>query len=110
VEGVAIATCCHHQCDLKTFSNLSFLQTEGKFSESELQLLPRFTSWAITAGDITLDKKLTGLRAKRIIDYARLMFIQSKLPSLQVGAIMYCDPIKESPECTLLVASKKQSE
>jgi tRNA:m4X modification enzyme len=32
VTGVAIATCCHHQCDLKTYCNLDFLRNEG-FSE-----------------------------------------------------------------------------
>lgn len=25
VNGIAIATCCHHCCDLKTFCNLDFL-------------------------------------------------------------------------------------
>ena len=32
VKGVAIATCCHHQCDLKTFCNIEVLMNEGEFS------------------------------------------------------------------------------
>ena len=72
VDGVAIATCCHHQCDLKTFCNLEYLKELGGFTNNELQILPRFTSWAITCGDISLDKKLTGFKTKRIIDYARM--------------------------------------
>ena len=34
VHGIAIATCCHHCCDLKTFSNLPFLLNH--FTEEQL--------------------------------------------------------------------------
>ena len=108
VRGVAIATCCHHQCDLKTFCNLEFLKTEGSFTQDELQMLPRFTSWAITAGQTSIKKKIIGFKAKRILDYARTQFIKDCLPDLSVGAQMYCDPITESPECTLIVAWEKK--
>ena len=103
VVGVAIATCCHHQCDLKTFCNLAFLEANG-FTQSEIVYLPRFTSWAIA--QTTLDKKVIGFKTKRILDFARIEYIKACLPNLKVGAITYCDPITESPESTLLIAFK----
>ena len=75
IQGVAIATCCHHQCDLKTYCNLKFLKDEG-FTEDEIAILPRITSWAITQGSTTLEKKEIGFKAKRIIDYSRVLFIR----------------------------------
>jgi len=71
-------------------------------------MLPRFSSWAITAGATSLEKKIIGFKCKRVIDYSRMKYLESKLPHLQVGAQMYCNPITESPECTLLVAFPKQ--
>lgn len=56
--------------------------------------------------------------AKRLIDFSRLEFVHSKLnpeakPLLEggtgefkVAALEYCDPVTESPECTLLLAFK----
>lgn len=49
ITGVSIATCCHHQCDMKTFCNLSFIKEKFlDLKDAEIKLLPRFTSWAIT--------------------------------------------------------------
>ena len=85
VTGVAIATCCHHQCDLKTYCNLDFLRNEG-FSEEQIKIIPRITSWAITQGSTSLSKKEVGFKAKRIIDYSRVLFIRQCLPDLVCGA------------------------
>jgi len=35
-EGLAIATCCHHRCDIKTYVNLPFIYDLLKEANSEL--------------------------------------------------------------------------
>ena len=77
-----------------------------KFSDEEIQILPRISSWAITVGSSS-EKKAVGFRVKRILDYARIDFMRSCLPELTCGAIQYCDPYTESPESTLIYAYKK---
>jgi len=52
--------------------NLEFLKKEGQFTDEEIGMLPRFTSWAITCGDITIDKKIVGFKMKRILDFGRM--------------------------------------
>ena len=78
VKGIAIATCCHHQCDLRTYSNLPLLLNEAAFTLDEIAVLPRISSWTInpnlSEGDM-LSKKSIGLMVKRIFDYGRLRFI-----------------------------------
>jgi hypothetical protein len=104
VKGVAIATCCHHQCDLKTFCNIKVLSDEGKFTNEEIEILPRISSWAITQGKTSFEKAGVGIKVKRLIDYARIRFMEERLPNLKCGAFQYCDSVTESPECNLIVA------
>lgn len=47
IAGVSIATCCHHCCDTATYVNLPYLEALG-FTEEELTILPRISSWAIS--------------------------------------------------------------
>ena len=85
VGGVAIATCCHHQCDAKTFVNLEELR--ARFSEQEITILPRLSSWAITVGT-SHERKKVGFRVKRILDYCRILWMREVLPQeMKCGAI-----------------------
>lgn len=101
--GVTIATCCHHCCDAKTYVNLPFLL--GAFTEEEITVLPRFSSWA-NSPQVSSEKQRLGFRAKRLLDFGRSLYIEETL-GMVVTPYQYCDPFKESPESTLLVASKK---
>ena len=105
-SGIAIATCCHHQCDHKTFVNLDYLKTELQFSDHEIEVLPRMSSWAIRQDLDNIERREVGLKVKRILDCARIEFIRDKLKdsNMNVGAVEYCDPLTESPESTLIVA------
>ena len=53
-----------------------------------------------------MKKRIIGFKTKRIIDFCRIKYIEKMAPNLNVGAHMYCDPIRESPESTLIVAWK----
>lgn len=46
LKGLAIATCCHHLCDWRSYINKHFFRELG-FSSSEFRILTWFTSWAI---------------------------------------------------------------
>lgn len=63
------------------------------------------SSWAISIGLKDDRKKRVGFKVKRIIDYGRARFIESKL-GMKVRVEQYCDALKESPECILLLAVK----
>ena len=82
---MAIATCCHHKCDSKTFVNPKLFLNLGGFTEQEMEILPRISSWAIM-GIENFEKSEIGLKVKRLIDYARVQFMQEKLPNLTCGA------------------------
>ena len=97
-----MATCCHHKIDLKTFVNLKFFKDSG-FSESEIRLLPRISKWSLDHGT-RKDTAILGLKIRNIIDYARMMYIEEKLPHLKCGAFQYCDPYTDSFENILLIA------
>ena len=100
IQGICIATCCHQCCDAKTFVNLPFLKENG-FTESDMSIIPRLTSWAICL-QTEEKKRRIGFKVKRILDYARIIWIE-KTFGLDVQVRRYCDPLKESPECILLL-------
>ena len=101
-HGVSIATCCHHCCDALTYVNMPYLLKF--FTEEEIKILPRFSSWAICV-HTPANKRRIGFKVKRIIDFGRCLFIEEVL-GLKVTPYQYCDPLKESPENILLVADK----
>ena len=67
-------------------------------------MLPRVTSWGISQM-VKFRKKRVGLKAKRLFDYGRSLFIRDRL-GMEIQAIQYCDPIRESPENVLLIGRK----
>ena len=75
VVGFAIATCCHHSCDQRTFVNLDLLKSLGGFTSEELVVLPRLSSWAVSS-KTNLSRRCTGFKTKRILDYCRIQYIQ----------------------------------
>ena len=48
VDGVVIATCCHHKCDWRSYVNKAFMSAAG-FSESDFDRLRCLSSWATDA-------------------------------------------------------------
>jgi hypothetical protein len=52
--------------------NFKLLEDKFGFSEREIEILPRVSSWGITQGETSLDKKEVGLMVKRIIDFSRI--------------------------------------
>jgi tRNA:m4X modification enzyme len=46
VEGVAIATCCHHCCFFTDYVSPDFFTEELGFSPAEFALLTKWSSWA----------------------------------------------------------------
>lgn len=100
---------------MRTYCNVLLLEKDGGFSQEEIAVLPRISSWAIMPGtegkqDGTLsplEKRQYGLKVKRILDYGRLAFIEASQHDLKITAKQYCDPIKESPECLLIGAVKQ---
>ncbi len=89
-------------CDQKTYVNVPFLKEN--FTDEEIEILPRMSSWAISIW-VKDNKKRVGFKVKRILDYGRAKFIESRL-GMQVRIEQYCDPLKESPECILLTGLK----
>ena len=97
--------------DLKSFCNAKLLESEGEFTTDEISVLMRISSWGIDSSSSleNPDRDIIGLKAKRLFDYARIRYIQEKLPHLKCGGIRYCDPEEESPECILIVAYPPES-
>ena len=80
-----MATCCHHKIDLKTFVNLAFFRDSG-FTDAEICLLPRISKWSLV-DDTYGYSAILGLKVRNIIDYARVLYMQQKLPHLKCGAV-----------------------
>ena len=60
---------------MKTYCNIDLLLEH--FTEEEIAVLPRISSWAINPGpENDLKKREIGLKVKRILDYGRLAFIE----------------------------------
>jgi len=65
---------------MKTYCNLEMLRDEAGFTDEEIPVLPRISSWAITSiDDDSYKKKRLGLMTKRILDYGRLVYIKKQL-------------------------------
>ncbi|XP_065033929.1 uncharacterized protein LOC103983726 isoform X2 [Musa acuminata AAA Group] len=48
LKGIALATCCHHLCQWKHYTNTKFLLSLG-ITEEEFHAMTWFTSWAVDA-------------------------------------------------------------
>jgi len=73
-------------------------------TEPEIDILPRLSSWGISS--IDPQKRAIGFKVKRLLDYGRCLYIERQL-GMVVHPHQYCDPIKESPECILLLGITK---
>ena len=102
---VCIATCCHQCCDARTYVNMPYLKTL-LLTEEDIEIMPRFSSWAICL-QVKAQMRRVGFKVKRILDFGRCLFIEDKL-EMEVTPYQYCDPLKESPENILLLATKKK--
>lgn len=49
LQGLALATCCHHLCQWKHYSNTKFLMDLG-ISKDDFHAMTWFTSWAVDTG------------------------------------------------------------
>mmetsp|Transcript_2207 Transcript_2207/g.1913 ORF Transcript_2207/g.1913 Transcript_2207/m.1913 type:complete len:139 (+) Transcript_2207:196-612(+) len=79
LDGLAIATCCHHRCDTLTYVNLQFIKekipqlvNEGNVCPIAFQKFARASSWAVSP-NINLQKRAAGFKVKRILDLGRLL-------------------------------------
>ncbi|KAL5561079.1 hypothetical protein UlMin_030826 [Ulmus minor] len=131
LRGLAIATCCHHLCQWKNYTNKKYFSNLG-ITKEEFHAITWFTSWAVDAdhgSDLTdlsihppsIEKKVDdnvgvedmiknmeaveraalGFKCKQIIDMGRLMWLKER--GLQTQFVKYV-PSTISPENHLLVA------
>ena len=47
LDGLSMATCCHHCCDIKTYVNLPFIKNELGIGESQFNDFVKCSSWAV---------------------------------------------------------------
>ncbi|KAL3689459.1 hypothetical protein R1sor_015768 [Riccia sorocarpa] len=50
LEGLGIATCCHHLCQWRSYVNKQFFRDLG-FSEAEFNMITWLTSWAVNGSE-----------------------------------------------------------
>mmetsp|Transcript_19318 Transcript_19318/g.22794 ORF Transcript_19318/g.22794 Transcript_19318/m.22794 type:complete len:105 (-) Transcript_19318:44-358(-) len=103
-----MASCCHHTCDTKTYVNLPFILKEVGIPERQFNAFVKCSSWAVSSQALQSPMRRAGFKLKRLLDLGRLLFIRSLeiFPRQQVRAVQYCNCATESPESTLLLATK----
>lgn len=110
LEGAVLATCCHHRCTLSTFIGSEVLSSLG-MSETEQMQLFKASSWGPSGAvrleegqeAVSMAKSEAGLKAKRIIDIARVLYLSDV--GLSGRLFQYCDN-SLTPENMVLVARK----
>ena len=100
-----MATCCHHQCDTKTYVNMSFITEQLSIKPSEFQQFVRCSSYAVSPGK-NHEKRRAGFMVKRLIDLGRALYVKDKIGLKNTKGIQYCDCATESPESTLIISSR----
>jgi tRNA:m4X modification enzyme len=84
LRGISIATCCHHRCDLKTYVNPGYLTGKGDkelgLSELEILFLIKLSSYCTSVatkfGPEEIKQRILGYKAKRLIDYGRILYVR----------------------------------
>ena len=111
LDGLSMATCCHHCCDIKTYVNLPFIKNELGIGESQFNDFVKCSSWAVAPQMLQSRKRRAGFKLKRILDLGRLLFIRQMgvFEEIQVRAVQYCNCATESPESTLIIATKRRT-
>ena len=108
-KGIVVAPCCYHQCDIKAYVNIKFLLHIG-LQPKEMQLLFATGMWGNTKEGVEIKDKLnlskivSGIKAKSIINYGRLLYLREK--GWQVKLIEYVGR-KITPENVIFIGSRK---
>ena len=108
LDGLSMATCCHHTCDTKTYVNLPFIRKELGIPDRQFNEFVKCSSWAVSPVLLRSPKRRAGFKLKRMLDLGRLLCIRQMgvFPLEQVRAVQYCNCATESPESTLILATK----
>jgi tRNA:m4X modification enzyme len=88
LEGLAIATCCHHACDTLTYVNLQFVEDEIGLKPLDNKRFCHFvrcSSWAVDPR-ASLEKRAAGFMVKRMLDLGRVLYMAEDL-TIKVEAI-----------------------
>ncbi|XP_041783723.1 tRNA:m(4)X modification enzyme TRM13 homolog [Anopheles merus] len=92
VRGCLFALCCHHRCDWRTFAGKRFLLESG-ITRAEFESIVRMVSWAVCGtgrsrerqqeddrpdrcGLTRPEREAIGRRCKRLLDIARLRYME----------------------------------
>ena len=76
--GLAVATCCHHNCDMQSYVNLEFMRDELGIKTEVFQAFVKCASYASLVVAST-ETRQAGFMVKRMIDLGRLLWIRSQL-------------------------------
>lgn len=136
LEGICIATCCHHKCTWETYVGKEFWVNTLGLSPEDFEYICRITSWSISGfgrrhkqdedrehggiNDDELDfekfsaeKPAVGFKCKRLIDMGRLDFLRKwtsrhtdKHDTWSDAKLVQYCHPDTSPENVLLVASR----
>ena len=112
LDGMSMATCCHHTCDNKTYVNLPFIKQELGIGALQFNEFVKCSSWAFALHSNWVTKRKAGFKLKRLLDLGRLLFIRQMgfFPEANIRAVQYCNCATESPESTLILATKTKAQ
>ena len=122
---ITIATCCHHLCELDHMNQVSWksdncLEADqgvphpiagsdkgvflGCFSSREFAAIVSMTSWAVSGSAVDDERRLVGRHCKRILDFARMMYLREVgFSSVELAEYV---PESVSPENVCIVARR----
>jgi tRNA:m4X modification enzyme len=106
-KGLALATCCHHLCELANFISKDLLNELG-FEDIDILSLFKCSSWAVSGAirnnntDLCTELRTeTGMKAKMILDIIRAKELSHSYDTVRL--LKYCTS-DLSPESNLLIA------
>jgi tRNA:m4X modification enzyme len=83
LQGIVIALCCHHRCNLKAVADdVEYLKYLG-ISPTEYSLILSASAWftcnfpASVGAEVQARKRDCGWKCKRILDIGRLRYLES---------------------------------
>ncbi|KAI3388684.1 hypothetical protein SNEBB_001397 [Seison nebaliae] len=114
LKGVAIATCCHHQCIWREYVGQEMWCGRMNLTERHFQLAIRCCSWATSHRQEkfrhgsqelqTKDREDIGMLCRQLIDEGRRYFIEKEL-GLKPALLTSYIPTFVTPENLLLMAT-----
>ncbi len=105
-RALCIATCCHHQCDLRNYVGMGWLRSVG-FSDADFDALRRISSWytGFLSDTQRDDQKVeVGRRAKLLLDFGRVVWLREQGWDAHLSP--HC-PQDISPENRVITAKRK---